>query len=339
MPRYNGSYIGIDADPNANEASGLWTVREAERFLRADKWPATPTVPGAPTPTAGNEEVSLTWTAPTGGSSPTDYVVQYSSDGGATWTTFDDGVSTDTSTTVTGLTNGTAYIFRIQAINILGEGPFGSASGSVTPSDQPTPELLLHLDGSNGSTTFTDSSGNNYLLGILGGSPEITTANSKFGGACLDGNDGSVGFLGGTFPDLSAGDFTVECWVWMPAGTGNTTLFGLGGSNCGLHLWLSNGTVQIDNFCAGQYAGGTVSPDQWVHLAVVNIDGDYHIYIDGTEVGSATASPGTGPYFDLYVGGWASFVSRTLIDEFRVVIGTAVYTANFTPPTAAFPDP
>jgi hypothetical protein len=342
MPRCNGSYVGIDATPTNTSASGIWTVREAERYLRADKWPSTPAVPGAPTPTAGNAEVSLTWTAPTGGSPPTDYVVQYSSNSGSTWTTFSDGVSTSTSATVTGLTNGTSYIFRIQAINALGEGPFGSASASVTPSNQPTPELLLHFDGTNGSTTFTDSSPSPYSLGIQAGSPQITTSNSKFGGAALNCNGGEIGLSSGTFSDLSGGDFTVECWVYRPTGTGSTTVFALGNTGVspppGFHFWLNGATVHVDDFAAGQYSGGTVPEEEWVHLAVVRESGDYKVYVNGTQAGSAvTAGPGAGPYETVFIGGWTpgSFTSNLLIDELRVVL-SAVYTGNFTPPTAAF---
>ncbi|NBV51538.1 BspA family leucine-rich repeat surface protein, partial [bacterium] len=61
--------------------------------------------PGAPTSvsgTAGNAQVSLSWTAPTdtGGSDITDYLVQYSSDGGGSWSPFNDGTSTNLTATV-----------------------------------------------------------------------------------------------------------------------------------------------------------------------------------------------------------------------------------------------
>ena len=43
-------------------------------------------------------------------------------------------------------------------------------------------ELLLHLNGSNGSTTFTDSSSNGLTV-TRGGNVTISTAQAKFGGA------------------------------------------------------------------------------------------------------------------------------------------------------------
>lgn len=97
-------------------------------------------VPGAPTSvsgTAGQRSVSLTWAAPSsdGGSSITDYVVEYKVASGSTWTVFADGTSTATSSTVTGLTEGVAYNFRVKAVNIISAsgGNHSTASSNVTP--------------------------------------------------------------------------------------------------------------------------------------------------------------------------------------------------------------
>jgi len=110
------------------------------------------TVPGIPagvTGTAGNSQVSLSWTAPasTGGAAITDYVVQYSIDAGSTWTTVADGTSATTSATVSGLTNDTAYRFRVAAANGIGTGRFSAISDVLTPS-RPAPKPDgIDLDG------------------------------------------------------------------------------------------------------------------------------------------------------------------------------------------------
>jgi titin len=101
--------------------------------------------PAAPTSlsgTAGNGQVSLTWTAPSsdGGAAISDYTVEYSTDSGSSWTVFSRAASTATTVTVTGLVNGTAYTFRVRAVNSVGEGPPTSASSSVTPAP-PAPSL------------------------------------------------------------------------------------------------------------------------------------------------------------------------------------------------------
>jgi titin len=95
------------------------------------------TVPGQVTNvsgTAGDTQVSLSWTAPdNGGASITDYVVQYSSNSETNWTTFADGTSGDATAVVTSLTNGTAYTFRVAAVNSAGTGSYSAASAGVTP--------------------------------------------------------------------------------------------------------------------------------------------------------------------------------------------------------------
>lgn len=88
--------------------------------------------------TGGNAQISLAWTAPAynGGSAITDYSVQFSSNSGSTWSTFSRTASTTASQIVTGLTNGTAYVFRVAAVNVLGVGAYTAASGAITPTSQ-----------------------------------------------------------------------------------------------------------------------------------------------------------------------------------------------------------
>lgn len=127
-------------------------------------WPSLPNPPTGVSGGGGNEAVSLTWTAPAqnGGSAITDYVIQYSSDAGSTWTTFSRAASTITSAVqVTGLTNGTAYVFRVAAVTAVGVGGYSATSASVTPAGSII--SLAYTAGSwNGSGTtvapFTSSS-------------------------------------------------------------------------------------------------------------------------------------------------------------------------------------
>jgi len=133
--RPRGGIIGASVTPTQSAASGVWTVREAEAYARSSAWPALPGAPTSVSGTAGNAQVALTWTAPsaTGGSAITDYVVQYSSDSGSTWTTASRSASTAASATVTSLTNSTAYVFRVAAVTGYGTGAYSAASSSVTP--------------------------------------------------------------------------------------------------------------------------------------------------------------------------------------------------------------
>ena len=96
--------------------------------------PLAPSTPTAPTGTAGAGQVALSWSAPNANNSAiTDYQIDYSSNAGSSWDTFADTVSATTSATVTGLTNGTGYLFRIRAVNGIGTSTSSPASASVTP--------------------------------------------------------------------------------------------------------------------------------------------------------------------------------------------------------------
>jgi hypothetical protein len=126
--RWSGS-VYVEVGPSGG---GGGSGDGADAVLRALFVPAVPT---SVTATAGNAQVALSWTAPSvlAQTPITDYTVQFSSDSGLTWTTFADGTSTATSTTVTGLTNGTAYVFRVAGANGVGTGAYSTASASVTP--------------------------------------------------------------------------------------------------------------------------------------------------------------------------------------------------------------
>jgi hypothetical protein len=104
----------------------------------------TTSVTGSPTAvvaTPGNGQATVSWTAPTntGGSTITGYDVEYSSNGGGSWTSASTAFhsSTATTQTVTGLTNGTSYTFRVAAINAVGTGTYSAASAAVTADGLP----------------------------------------------------------------------------------------------------------------------------------------------------------------------------------------------------------
>ena len=68
------------------------------------------------TATAGDEQVTLTWTAPVTTDDITKYQYRQSTDAGANWGAWTDASGLATSHTVTGLTNGTTYTFQLRAV-------------------------------------------------------------------------------------------------------------------------------------------------------------------------------------------------------------------------------
>jgi hypothetical protein len=130
--------------------------------------------PDAPTgliATPGSGQVSLAWTAPaSNGSSITDYIIEYKLSSEPTvWTTFNDGVSTLASTTVTGLTNGVSYDFRVKAVNSVGTSSASSVI-STTPSAPtlPAAPTVGTATPGNVSSSITFTSGSNGGSNITG---------------------------------------------------------------------------------------------------------------------------------------------------------------------------
>ena len=82
----------------------------------------------------------------------------------------------------------------------------------------------------------------------------------------------------------------------------------------------------------------------WHHFALVYNNGTYNLYVDGTSVGSQANSSvlstlnGFAVSLNYYIASRANIDSwvNGYIDDFRIT-RYARYTANFTPPTSAFP--
>ena len=112
-----------------------------------------PTAPRNLVATPANTRVTLSFDVPAdaGGAAITDYVIEQSTAGGA-WTTVADGVSGLASAEITGLVNGTAYAFRVAAVNSAGTSPFSSP---VTA----TPALGLSNDDFQDASTVAGDAG------------------------------------------------------------------------------------------------------------------------------------------------------------------------------------
>lgn len=130
-----------------------------------------PNAPVISSVTAGNAQVTVVWSTPaSNGSTITDYLIKYSTSADGTYTTFTDGVSTATSATVTGLTNGTAYYFKVAATNSVGTGNYSAASADATPT-MPTLSISYAAGSGSGSAPVSPVS-------VLSGSTFATPANT-----------------------------------------------------------------------------------------------------------------------------------------------------------------
>jgi hypothetical protein len=210
--------------------------------------------------------------------------------------------------------------------------------------------LLLHMDGSNGSTTFTDSSSNALAI-TANGNAQISTAQSKFGGASgyFDGSGDSLSTSSTSGFAFGSADFTVEFWMYPTSTSSTSFLPGLHFSNDGAWIVYRNGTT-IQFYARTSSTGawdiangitiGTVAVNTWYHVAVSRSGNTVYTFLDGvagTTASSSAALATTSSALQIGANAGGDYYTGYL-DELRITKGTGRYNANFTPPTAAFPN-
>lgn len=205
--------------------------------------------------------------------------------------------------------------------------------------------LLLAMDGTNGSTTFIDDS-NSSLSFTASGNAQISTAESKFGGASglFDGtgdyiqSDTTTGAM-----QFGTGDFTVEAWVYLDSTASEGVIQQTPTTDPSCYCSIDSTAVRVGRHGAGQYSGAsnTLSIATWHHVAWVRESGTVYIFFDGVSQSVSDASGGVGSYDfsserTVVVGRAGALDFDGNIDSLRVT-KAARYTANFTPPSGAFP--
>lgn len=209
--------------------------------------------------------------------------------------------------------------------------------------------LLLHFDGSNGGTTFTDSSVFGHAI-TRDGDAEISTAQSKFGGASgyFDGTGDGLQVPTDPSLDLKDGDFTIEAWIYPTSVSGSRWVCGrMGDADYAFFLQLTSGAPEFFYYAEGEsgifdVTGSALTVNQWAHVAVVKNGTSLRLYVDGVQQDEVEASIAMNPSSENIFIGREPPTAPTAqddfagyLDEFRIS-RTAVYTTAFTPPTAAF---
>lgn len=121
-----------DIDVNGGSLLAAMALAFEVKYLA----PSAPDAPAAPLAEQRGNAAYVSWTAPAAnGSAITDYVIQYSENGGA-YSTFSDGTSTAVFVTVTGLNPNSSYTFKVKATNGVGDSSYSSASNAVVPYEQ-----------------------------------------------------------------------------------------------------------------------------------------------------------------------------------------------------------
>lgn len=209
---------------------------------------------------------------------------------------------------------------------------------------------LLHFDGTDAGTTFTDVTG---LVWTGAGNAQLDTDQKKFGTASLL-LDGTGDYLESPDNDtwsLGTSDFTIECWVrhgadptlnarwlskWTEAGNQREWAFGpLATGN----LRFSYSTTGADSVTRDK--AWTPVANTWHHVCAMRVGTTLYMFQDGVSLGTATIA-------DMFVGSSVCRIGNGVdsgvafngwMDEIRITKGVARYdTGGFTPPAAPFPD-
>ena len=220
--------------------------------------------------------------------------------------------------------------------------------------------LLLHMEGADEGTTFTDSSDSAHTVTAVGHA-NTESSISKFGSTSLQG-DGSGDWLSITDHadfdlGISSGLFTIEGFFRVSNPSGTNVLLSKGGGVAGWNgttgnqyqlftesntlywqFWNGSGVATL----AAGIAGLGWSANTWYHMAVACDGTDTEAYFNGTRWGSYSSSSYGLPTAATKVrlmGSVSNHSTNGYADDFRITKGTARYTgATLTIPTATFPD-
>jgi hypothetical protein len=212
---------------------------------------------------------------------------------------------------------------------------------STTPLTAITNTSLLCLQ----DNRFKDNSTNAFAITRNGDTrsskfapfnPPASYSTASYGGSgYFDGTGDYLALPSSTNLTMNA-DFTWEFWLYPNSVTGSAHILADGAPNMTIQFDSTNGN-QIIVFDGATRLIGAVATNVWTHFALVRSGTTVQAYFNGTAAGSSWTNSST-TIFNLSSGfvaarGTPSNYYTGYISNLRVVKGTAVYTANFTPPT------
>jgi hypothetical protein len=208
--------------------------------------------------------------------------------------------------------------------------------------------LLLHGDGANNSTTFTDRSGSATPKVVTPfGNTKISTAASKFGSSSIlfDGNGDYLRIPYDSDFNLLSTDFTFECWVnFNSIGVQGLLSKHTSGAALDYELAIINSTtirfVQ-SNLIGIDATVPAMTTGTWYHIAFVKSSGNLSIYLNGTRRAGPTAATLTNNITSYVVIGASTWNTpgaffNGYMNEARLSKVSRYSGASFTVPTAAF---
>ena len=236
-----------------------------------------------------------------------------------------------------------------------------SSSGNIAAiTGTATSLLTLQTNQAQNNNQFRDSSTNNFAITRTGTPTQgIFTPFSQTGWSVYLASQQYIYTPANTTFDITAVDFTVECWVYFIAYNGmqfsggvavSTYMSGGGwaagfeGQNglSGINFSTYNAGATTKTITAASINSSNLTLNSWHHVAWVQRGANFYFFLDGVSYNTTTAlSAGErgGVGGQLSIGVWAASMTYSgnpnwYLSNMRIVKGVAVYTGNFTPPTA-----
>jgi len=214
-------------------------------------------------------------------------------------------------------------------------------------------QLLLDMEGENGSTTILDKVSGDAMT--IYANAKLSTDAAKFGSSSmyLDGLNSYISVPGsGASLYFGDEDFTIDCWINLVGLTSVSRMCIYAQADAEHYKYIVyeilNNRIGLSIYEGSNIVGWFSTPltwnnGQWYHLATIRNGSDLALYVDGVRLTIDTGyfyhawTNSTIPLFntDFMIGCWVGNTRdfKGYIDYFRVVIGMALWTENFTPPT------
>lgn len=229
-----------------------------------------------------------------------------------------------------------------------------SILSTIDQAQQPYNKLMLHFNGSNGSTSFTDNSSMGYAI-TANGDVQISTTQSKFGGASglFDGTGDYISIPDSDDWNYVKLNFTIDFWIYFTADpttnrgimdqrSDDNNVFEIYVANAGkLRLTVVSSGIGIVNV---RTTNTIFSINNWYHVSVIRYGigaNNILMFINGvsqaltfdTGLSANATMPDISAPFRIGITERESVLMTGYIDEFKVTKGYAIWTSNFTPPT------
>jgi len=236
----------------------------------------------------------------------------------------------------------TGYIADARVIN----GTAVYSGNSFTPPSAPLSSsgTTLHLKGTDASVR--DKSGS-AALKLYGGAVSSTAVTGKFSNTNVIKVTGTSDYFIPTYsPVIGFNDFTIECWLYETQRQNYSYLFdyrppSTNGNYLSLRLEQAQYNLYVGSSHTNRISGGSSTWNGWAHFALVRSGNHTKMYSNGTQVGNAWSAstnllvPDNTPAIGrTNHNTYSDNAFRGYIQDFRITVGKARYTSNFSVPTA-----